>query len=624
VAWPEDAALFVPMVPTAMDEDVRTRRDNMIFASVARLRDSATIEQGNALLAAIASRLEREFPGSRKGWTNRLQPLREYMVPEGSRRALWVLLVAVGAVLLIGCANLAHLGLVRGLTRARELSVRIALGASRWRLVRELGVECLLLGGVGAAAGSVLAIWMIQGLAAIAPDGTPFVDDLRMNVRVLAATAMVTVLSVLVAGVLPAVASSRIQPGPVLKDGTPAAGSSRRIRALRHALVIAEIAGAAVLLIGAALLIRSFWRLQHVDPGVDVDHVLTARLTLPRSRYETPEASAAFFQNLGDRLAALPGVRAAGATSFVPIGGGGFGLGRVFLAEGWPEPPAGRDVSAQWNVITPKYFDAIGVPLLQGRTFTPDDRAASTPVVIVSKSFTERMFGGDNPLGKRIRSWRDENLLREIVGVVGDVRYTGLDEREVWKQVYVPHSQNSWGLMNIVLRSVGEAPGSLEATLRREVRSADADLAVSNVATLRSIARDSVANQRYTALLLSLLAGTALSLGAIGIYGVVSHAASTRRRELGLRAALGASPPQLTQLVLRQGLRLTAVGLTLGLAGALAVSRGLQELLYETEPRDLPAYATTLATIAIVATLASVGPARRAGRADPLTALRTD
>ncbi|HYN08921.1 MAG TPA: ABC transporter permease [Vicinamibacterales bacterium] len=622
VVWPEEAALFVPL-PALVDEDVRTRRDNLIFYSVARLRDSATLERGNALLSAIAARLERDFPESRNGWTNRLQPMREFMVPESSRRALWVLLVAVGAVLLIGCANLAHLGLVRGLSRARELSVRIALGASRWRLVRELGVECLVIGGAGAAAGWVLAVWMIQGLAAMAPDGTPFVEDLRMNVRVLGATVGVTLVAVMLAGVLPAIASSRIQPGPALKDGTPAAGSSRRIRLLRHSLVVAEIAGAVVLLIGAALLIRSFWRLQHVDPGVDVDHVLTARLTLPRTRYASSAESAAFFQNLVDRLAALPGVQSSGATSFVPIGGGGFGLGRVFLAEGRPEPPVGRDVSAQWNVITPDYFQAIGVPVLQGRSFTLDDRAKSTPVVIVSQSFATQMFGTENPLGKRIRSWRDENVLREIVGVVGEVRYTSLDEREISKQVYIPHSQDSWGLMNIVVRSAGDVPGSLEAALRREVRAVDADLAVSNVATLRTIAGESVANQRYMAMLLTILAGTALALGAIGIYGVVNYAVSTRRRELGLRAALGASPPQLAQLVLRQGLRLTAIGLALGLAGALAVSRGLQELLYETEPRDVLAYAITISTIAIVAILASVGPARRAGRVDPLTALRS-
>jgi putative ABC transport system permease protein len=620
VVFPQEASLILPL-PARMSDDVLTRRDNLIFFSIARLREGVSLERGNALLATIAARIERDHPESRKGWTNRLQPVREFLVSEDLRRGLWVLLAAVGAVLLIGCANLAHLGLVRGVDRARELSVRIALGASRWRLVRELAIECLLIGGAGAAAGVAVAIWMIHGLAAIAPPDTPFIEDLGLDLRVLAATTGVTVLAVLLAGVLPAIATSRVQPGPALKDGSPGAGSSRRVRLLRHSLIVAEIAGAVILLAGAALLIRSFWQLQHVNPGVDVDRVLTARLTLSQ-RYDSSEQSAAFFQRLIERLDAQPGIQSSAATSFVPIGGGGFGLGRVFLAEGWPEPPAGREVSAQWNVVTPEYFRTIGIPLLQGRSFSRDDRADSTPVVIVSQSFATRMFGDESPLGKRTRSWRDENVLREIVGVVGEVRYTGLNEREIWKQVYVPHTQNSWGLMNVVVRSAAGSPAALEPAVRREVRALDPDLAVSNVATLRAVARDSVAAERYLTMLLSMLAVTALALGAIGIYGVISHVVSLRQRELGLRAALGASPRQLKSLVLVQGLRLTAIGLTIGLAGSLTAAWLLQRLLYETEPRDPAVYVATVSMIAIAAGLACLGPARRAARVDPLTSLR--
>jgi hypothetical protein len=280
-------------------------------------------------------------------------------------------------------------------------------------------------------------------------------------------------------------------------------------------------------------------------------------------------------------------------------------------------------VGAQWNVITPDYFQTVGIPLLQGRAFSRDDRADSTPVVIVSRSFATQMFGDESPIGRRIRSWRDENVLREIVGVVGEVRYTSLDERTVSRQIYVPHSQNSWGLMNIVLRTSAGAAGGLESVLRHEVRAADADMAVSNVATLQTIARDSVAQERYLTLLMSLLAGTALGLGAIGIYGVVSHAVSARRRELSLRAALGAAPGRLFTLVLAQSFRLTAIGLLLGLAGAYAAARGLQQLLYETDVNDVPAYAVTIALLVVVSGLAALGPARRAGRADPLIALKS-
>jgi putative ABC transport system permease protein len=623
LAWPDDGALFIPLRPSLLGQDERTRRDNLVFFSVARLRPGMAIERGDAALAVIASRLEQDFPESRKGWTNVLRPLRDYMVSPELRRALWVLLSAVGAVLLIGCANLAHLGLVRGLGRQREISVRVALGAGTWRLVRQLGVESLLLATAGGAAGVALAVWMVRGLKAIAPADTPFIGELAIDLRVLAATVAVTLVAVMLSGLLPAVASARVPLGAALKDGSPAAGSSRRIRLLRHALVVGEVAGAVVLLVAASLLIRSFWRVQHVNPGIDVDRVLTGRISLPRApRYATDAQSAAFFQGLIDRLAAAPGVESAGATSFVPVGGGGFGLGRVFLLEGWAEPPAGPEVGAQWNVVTPDYFRTMGIPLLRGRTFSTSDLSVTTPVAVVSRSFAAKMFGSADPIGKRVRSWRDENVHREVVGIVDEVRYTGLAERELRRQFYVPHTQNSWGLMNIVVRSAGGAPAALEATLRREVNAMDAELALSNVSALSGIARESVANERYTTLLVSLLAATALALGAIGIYGVISHAVSMRRRELGLRAALGAPPRHLYGLVLWQGLWLTAIGLGLGLGGAVAVSRLLEQILYETPSRDPLVYVATVVMIAAVAGLACLGPARRAANADPLTVLK--
>ena len=620
--WPEWAALFVALPPpTTVDE--ATRRDNLVFSSVARLREGVPIERGTAALVAIAQRLERAHPESRQGWTNRLRPLREFMVAGEVARAVWVLLGAVAAVLLIACANVAHLGLIRGLGRSREHGIRVALGASRWRLVRQVSAECLLLWVAGAAAAVAVAAWTMPALAAMAPPGTPFIDDLSLDGRTLAATLALSAIAVCLAGVVPAIITARVQPARVLHDASPAAGSSRRVRRLRQGLIVAEIAGAVVLLVGASLLTRSFWRVQHVDPGVDVDRVLSARLSLPRAeRYATAESSAAFFQQLIDRLRATPGIVAAGATSFVPVGGGGFGLGRVFLPEGRAEPPAAPDVGAQWNVVTPEYFHTMGIPILQGRSFNGDDRATSTPVVIVSRSFAAQMFGDEPAIGKRIRSWRDENLWREIVGVVGEVRYTGLAEREALRQVYVPHTQNSWRLMNIVVRAANTSPAGLEAALRRAVAEADPDLAVSNVATLRAVARDSVAGERYTTLLLSVFAVTGLALGAIGIYGVISHSLLMRRRELGLRAALGASARHLHAIVWGEGLRVTLIGLGVGVAGAVAVSRGLEALLYETDAHDPAAYAVTIAAVLVVAGLACVGPARRAAHVDPLAELR--
>lgn len=621
LAWPEQGELFIPLRPSLLNEDERMRRDNLIFSAVARLSPGVRIEQGNAALAVIDARVERENPGPRKGWTNALRPLREAMISPDLRRALWILLAAVGAVLLIGCANLAHLGLVRGLARQRELSTRLALGAGRWRLVRQLGVESLLLAAAGGSAGIALAFWMVRGLRAIAPAETPFINDLGLDVRVLAATIVITLLAVVLAGLLPAFASSRVPLGTALKDGSAGAGTSRRAQILRYALIVGEVAGAVILLVLASLLLRSFWRVQHINPGFDAGRVLAARISLPR-RYATPAQNEAFYRTVVDRLSNAPGIEAAGLTSFVPAGGGGFGLGRVFLAEGWSEPPAGPEIASMWNVISPDYFRTMGMRLLRGRAFTSADKSDSTPVAIVSGSFAQAMFGNVDPLGKRVRSWRDENIYREVVGVVDEVRYEGLADRKVLPQFYVPHSQNSWGLMNIVVRSTGAPPAGLESTLRKEVGAIDPDLAISNVETLDAIARDSVATERYTTLLVSLLAATALALGAIGIYGVINHAVSMRKRELGLRAALGASPRHLYGIVLRQGFWLTAVGLGIGVAGAMAAARALESILYETPSRDPLAYAATAATIMAVAGLACLGPVRRAAKSDPLTVLR--
>jgi putative ABC transport system permease protein len=622
IVWPENVQLFVPLRPHVYSEADKARRDNLIFTSIARLRDGVTIEQGDAVLAGIASRLAREFPESRKGWTNKLSPMRNELVQADVRRSLWMLLGAVAAVLLIGCVNLANIGLVRGIARSRELGVRAALGASRWRLVRQLVVESLLLSFVGAAAGVAIATLLMRGLIAMAPPGTALVAQMALDLRVLAGAVVVTMVAVALAGVVPALAASRVDAGAALKDGTAGAGSSRRVRALRHGMTVIEVACAVVLLCGAALLLQSYWRLQRVDPGLDLDRVLSARLSLPGAKYNTAEKAEAFFQSLVARLETLPGVESAGVTSYVPVGGGGFGLGRVFLAEGRPEPPAGTEVDSLWNVISPGYFGVMGIPLVQGRAFTAADTASSEPVAIVSKSFARKMFGETDPLGQRVRSWRDENLYRRIVGVVDEVRYNGLAEVAELRQFYVPHSQNSWGLMNVVVRSAGGDPASLETTVRKGIAALDADLAVSNVLTLRAVAGRSVADKRYAMLLLTILAVTALVLGALGIYGVVGHAVSMRAREFGIRLALGGSSGHLYGLVLGQGLALTAVGLAIGLGGAFAVSRVIESLLYETAPRHPGVYIVTAVIVLAVALIASFGPARRAAKSDPLAVLR--
>jgi putative ABC transport system permease protein len=373
----------------------------------------------------------------------------------------------------------------------------------------------------------------------------------------------------------------------------------------------------------AALLIRSFDRLSRVDPGVSVDRVLSARVSIPASRYPTDEGTAQFVANVVTRLEESTDVESAAATSFVPVGGGGFGLGRVFLAEGRPEPPGGADVDAQWNVITPHYFETVGIPILEGRAFTAHDSATSTPVIVVSRSFARKMFGDDSPIGRRVRSWRDENVLREIVGVVGEVKYFGLsdDERPL---VYVPHAQNSWGLMLLVARSRTTQPAALAGTLRRVLGSFDPEIALADVQTLAASASESIASQRYATLLLAVLAVVALTLSVLGIYGVTSYVFTLRRREMGIRLALGASRRNLYGLVFRHGFTLTVLGLAIGMAGSAGAARVVRALLFNTETTDTTAWMAMTAIVVLSTAVACFVPARRAAGADPTSALRSE
>jgi putative ABC transport system permease protein len=621
--WPDTTQVFVPMKPSSYSTDTRTRRDNLGFDGLARLRDGVTPGMAQGRLAAMAARLEHDNPVIRKGWTNTVIPLRDYIVDANLRAALYVLFGAAGAVLLIACANVANLSLVRGSSRARELAVRLSLGASRRRLVQQLVLEGVVLAAAGAAVGSGLAVLILKGLALIAPDGTPFLDQMHMNGRVLAANVCIGGVAALLSSVVPAWSNSALRLGAALRDGTTGSGASRGASRLRHGLVIAEIAAAVVLLTGAALLIRSFNRLSHVDPGVDLAHVLSARISIPTARYASDAARVSFVQALVARLDADPAIDRAALTSYVPAGGGGFELGRVFLAEGRPAPPAGTDVPAWWNVVTPDYFSTVGIRVREGRAFSDHDSATTTPVIVVSSSFGRAMFPGESPIGRRVRSWRDENVLREIVGVVDDVKVEGLADRER-PLVYVPHTQNSWGGLLLVARARRGDPAALAAPVRKAVGALDPTLALSDVRSLADSARRSIADRRYATLLLGILAAVALGLSALGIYSVTSHVFALRRREMGIRLALGASRGHLYGLVLRHGLVLVVVGLAIGVAGAALATHLVASLLFETQATDASAWASMVGAVAVAATLACLIPARRAAAADPTAALRAD
>jgi putative ABC transport system permease protein len=617
--WPSAQAIWVPMRPSLLPADMRERRDNMIFLSVARLAPATTLPQARARVAAIADRIAQEHAASRKDWTTDLIPLREYIVEPEIRVGMFVLLGGVAFVLLIACVNLANLLLARGADRGRELALRSALGASRARLMRQLMTESLVLAVVGSAAGLVLARWLLNWLKTAAPAELPMADRMALDGVALAIAAGLAVGTALLFGLLPAVAASSFQPADALREGGRTAGAGRRTGRLRDALVVAQIALAILLLTGAGLLLRSVDRLVRVDPGVDVERILAGRVALPGARY-TPPARVQFYERLIEALTAAPGVEAAAATSYLPAGGRGFGLGRVFLLEGQPEPPASTDHAASWNVVTTEYFRAVGIPVSRGRTFTRTDAADSRPVMIINQTMARRVFGEADPIGRKMRSWRDENLLREIVGVVADVRYNGLadDERSL---VYVPHRQNAWGSMTVAVRASGN-PAALTEILRREVARLDPDIAVARIAPLSAMAAESIATQRFAALLLALFAAAAALLAGIGVYGVMSYVVAQRTHELGVRLALGARPPALFALVVGRGLLLAGIGAAIGLAGAVALGPLLRGLLFGVNPTDPVTLLGASLVLAAVAVLACAIPGRRASRIEPLEALR--
>ncbi len=621
--WPEDREIFLPMRTSLFNADVRTRRDNLIFQAMSRLAEGATREQVEARMRAIAARVAQENPSSRQGWTNGLVPLREYIIDADLRVALLVLMAAVVAVLLIACANLASLALVRGAGRAREISLRLALGARRSRLIRQLLAEALQLAAAGGALGVALAQFMIDGLRSFAPPTAPFLNQVAIDTRVVLVAAALTLLTAILFGVLPALTASGVRVAEALKEGARGSSQGRRTGRLRAVLVVAEISTAVVLLVVAGLLARSLNRLTMETPGADLDRVLSGRITLPGARYPEARTRAEFVRQLTERLAAEPGIDAAAVTTYLPVGGGGFGLGRVFLGDGWPEPPAGPDVPAMWTVISPDYFRTLGIRVVSGRAFGARDTDTSTPVIVVSETFARNAFGSSSPLGRRIRSWRDENMYREIVGVVADVPFSSLADRGR-AVVYIPYQQDSWNALIVTVRAAQGSPEILTGTLRRTVGSLDPDIALARVGAMSLFARESIARERVSTTLMTLLALAALVLSALGIYGVMSYSVTERRQEMGVRLALGASPRDLYRSVLTQGLGLTAAGLGSGLVLAIAAARLLAGLLYGTSPFDAVAFLATSAALAVVAVLACWIPARRAAHADPLIALRNE
>lgn len=525
-------------------------------------------------------------------------------------------------VLVIACVNVANLLLARGIAREREIAVRAALGAGRGRIARQFLAESALLSAAGGLAGVFLGHWGLMALIHFAPKGIPRIEQAQVDLRVLAFSVGLCLVTTVLAGLAPAFHAARVAPTQSFHEAGRSLSGSRRGLRLRSLLEVCELALAIVLLTGAGLLVRSVGRIANVEPGFVPGNLLTISVTLPRARYAGGPQIVAGFERVTEAIRAVPGVVAASATSSLPLRGGGFYLGRVFLREAQPEPPVTKDTAAAWSVVQPGYFGVMGIPIVEGRAFTPQDVEKSTPVIIVSRAMATEMFPEGSPIGRRIRSWRDENLYREIVGVAGDIRYEGL-AADVSNNVYIPHTQNSWGALVLVARTSAD-PLTLLAPIRNAIWGVDRKVPLANVQTLQQVVDADMAQPRLSMFLLVLFGFAALTLAAIGIYGIVAYAVTERRREIGLRMALGAARTGVVAMVVWKALRLAAVGLLCGCAAALALTRVLQSLLFEVSTTDPAAFAAATLLLLSVVAIAAWIPAARASRVDPVTTLRCE
>jgi predicted permease len=597
------------------------QRGSHFVEGIARFKDGVSVEQARAEMNAIMTQLGREHPNNDQGWTVLVVPLYAEIVGK-SRTLLLVLLGAVGLVLLIACANAANLLLARASARQREIAVRMALGALRTRVMRQLLTESLLLSFLGGALGLGLAWSGVKALVALLPADFPRANDIHVSAPVFVFTFAISLITGTIFGMVPALLASRADPKQGLQQsGRTTAGSANQSR-LRSALVVSEVSLACVLLIGAGLMLRSLLNQLRLDPGFQQEHLLTADLSLPHERYKTGADAAHFYQRLDARLNALPGVQSAGAGSDLPWTGwdenaGGFNI------EG-KKPPPGKEFHARYHMATSEFFRALGTQLIAGRFFKDSDTETSESVLVVNRAMAERYWPGEDVIGRRM-TFEDHPKEKDwitIVGEVGDVKDQP-DSPAAEPGFWLPEIQTGNRDMSIAMRSSSN-PELLADALRNEVRRLDPSLAVANVRVMDRIVNDSMATPRFAFVLVGMFAGLALVLAAIGTYGVISYSVSRRTPEFGLRMALGAQQSDVMNLVLRQAATLTFAGTIVGIAISLAVARVVKSLIFHVSPNDPATYAAVALSVIAVALVACYIPARRATKADPVNALRAE
>jgi putative ABC transport system permease protein len=636
--YPSRVEMWVPVGQLSDQSSWKSRGNHPGLYGVGRLKPGVTFDQSVADMDRVAVNLAQQYPDSNTSNGIRLRPLLEIYVSE-IRRALWVIFAAVAFVLLIACANIANLLLARATARKKEMAIRSALGAGRWRIARQLLTESILLSIVGGSLGLLLGRWGIQLILYISPDAIPRSREIGLDWKVLSFTIAVSFLTGILFGLLPALQAGEVDVHETLKD--TGRGMSGR-NWLRSSLVVVEVATTLVLLIGAGLMIRSFYMLQQVNPGFSYEHLTSFSVSLPQKKYESQDSRAAFYNQLLANLRATPGVEAAAAASGLPLGNNGWQTS--IGIEGRPEPARGEGILMEACLVTPDYFKAMNIPLLRGRVFNDhDDRShlagkdlsklsedekavAGLNAIVIDEEFARRYWPNEEAVGKRLRlgSHRGDGNpppVMEVIGVVGRVKMESLSQDSNRVQGYFPYAQIPNSGMTVVIKGTGD-PNQMIAAGRQQVKALDPDQPIYSPRTMGDIRAESVASERLNLTLLSLFAGIALVLAIVGIYGVMSYSVTQRTHEIGIRMAIGASRADVFRMILGHGMKLTLIGVGIGLVGAFALTRLMATMLFGVKPTD----ATTFGSIAVlligVALLACFLPGRRATKVEPVISLR--
>jgi putative ABC transport system permease protein len=610
------------LLPFIITDKMREERGNHYVRMLGRLKPGVTFAQANAELAAIASRLEAQYPDTNSNRTIAVESMKSYYV-RGPRPGLIVLLCAAGFVLLLACANVANLLLVRAASRQKEIAIRMALGASRFRLIRQLLTESVLIALFGGAFGLLVAVWGIDLMRlSIPPSLSRYLmgwKNVGIDGQVFWFTLIVSILTGIVFGLAPALQATKTDFNEALKDGGRTSGGGFSRNRLRGVLVVAEVAISLTLLIGAGLMIKSFYEILKVEPGFKSESVLVADVALPRAKYEEKAKRVNFYQQAIERIGALPGVQQAGATNILPLSRSN--SDSAFSVVGRQPPEKGREPQANFRNVSPNYLEAMGIPLHRGRHINANDRADTGRVILINEYLARKHFPNEDPLGKRLNFGGEEEADNyEIIGVVGNIKHESLVV-ETMSEVYVPLTQEPWHSMSIVVRAAGD-PSQLAGAVQREIQAIDKDQPIYNVRTMERVVSESLAPQRVVMGMLGVFAIIALVLASVGIYAVMSYAVTQRTHEIGIRMALGAQPRDILKMVVGQGMLLALLGVAIGLVASYWVTKGMTVMLYEVSATDPATYILISLLLVGVAFAANYLPARRATKVDPMIALR--